>query len=531
MSGYIDRRRLLAGSAGAGLALSLPRVALAQAADPLDGIDAVVEGFLKQFGTPGVALAVVRPGQPDWVRGYGVRALGKPGRVDADTRFAVASNTKSMTAALLATLVDEGKVGWDEPVVKYLPDFAMYDEATTRAMTVRDLLVHRSGLPLGAGDLMIWPTTTHTREEVVRGLRHLKPVRGFRTGYDYDNVLYIVAGQLIERVTGQSWEEAVTARILRPAGMAQAVPAPSMAPAANLAGRHVKLGGPVYNMGTMQRVERQETDSFAPAGGVQASARDMAAWLRLQLAQGKAPDGRQVWSEAQAAELWKPQTIISNTAGPTPEEPGRSIFNTYALGWNVFDYRGERVVGHSGAMNGQLTITAMIPGRNAGVVVLTNAEERGVMTGLRNVLLDRLMGAPAFDWLDYYRRSVDRQHADALAQMAAARTARPPGGPTQPLDRYAGLYRDPWYGDMRIIRKGKTLSIALLKSPSMKGPLEVWGPDVFRTRFPDRTLEDAFVTFRMGPDGQVEEVTMKAVSPLADFSYDYHHLSFTRVGD
>ena len=124
------------------------------------------------------------------------------------------------------------------------------------------------------------------------------------------------------------------------------------------------------------------------------------------------------------------------------------------------------------------------------------------------------MGAPAFDWLDYYRRSVDRQHADALAQMAAARTARPPGGPTQPLDRYAGLYRDPWYGDMRITRKGKTLSIALLKSPAMKGPLEVWGPDVFRTRFPDRREEDVFITFKV-ENGAPVSATMKAVSPVA----------------
>lgn len=528
MSGFIDRRSLLLAGAGAGLALSASP-AFAQAADPLAGVDEIVAGFLAHFGTPGVALAVVRPGQPVWMKGYGVRALGSPAAVDANTLFAVASNTKSMTAALLAALVDEGKVAWDDPVVKHLPDFAMYDPDVTNVMTVTDLLVHRSGLPLGAGDLMIWPTTTHTRDEVVHGLRYLKPVRGFRAGYDYDNVLYIVAGKLIERLTGLTWEQAVTERILKPAGMTTAVPAPSLAPTTNLAGRHVKLGGPIYGMGTMQRVERQETDSFAPAGGVQASVRDMAAWLSLQLGKGKAADGRQVWSEKQAGELWKPYTIISNTAGPTPEEPGRSIFNTYALGWNVFDYRGERVVGHSGAMNGQLTITAMIPGRNVGVVVLTNAEERGVMSGLRNVLLDRMMGAPAFDWLAYYRKSIADQQAKALKELSEGQVSKAAGGPSQPLDRYVGLYRDPWYGDMRITRRGQTLHIAMLKSPAMRGPLEVWGPEVFRTRFPDRSLEDALVTFRLGANGQVAEVTMKAASPLADFSYDYHHLSFAPV--
>lgn len=527
MSGFLSRRGLLLSSAGAGLAAALPARAYTSPDNPLDDVDGLADQFLTHFGTPGVALGVVRPGMPDWIRTYGRRALMGPEPVDGDTLFAVASNTKAMTAAGLAMLVDEGKLAWDDPVTKHLPDFAMHEAITTQLMTVRDLLTHRSGLPLGAGDLMIWPTTLHTRQDVFRGLRHLKPVRGFRVGYDYDNVLYVVAGILIEKLSGKSWEDFTRERVLGPAGMATAVPAPSLVTTNNICGRHTKLGGPVYGMGTMQQMPRQETDSFAPAGGVQASVKDMLAWLKVQLARGKGPGGRALWQEARTDEMWAPQTIMRTSAGPTVDEPGRAIFNTYALGWNVFDYRGERVIGHSGAMNGQITYTAMIPARGVAITVLTNAEEGGVLNGLRNTLLDRMMGA-RFDWLAYWK-ALDKKNKDqALADLAAAETGKPQGGPSQPLAAYAGLYGDPWYGHMRVSLEDGGLNIYFVKTPAFAGRLEPWGPDTFRTRFADRTVEDAIVQFHM-KGGKVERVTMRALSPLADFSYDFHHLEFTPV--
>ena len=528
MAGFVSRRSLLLSGGAAGLALGFAPAGWAQAADPFDALKPKVDRFLAEFGTPGVALAVVRKDGADWLGTFGRQALSRRQPVDANTLFAVASNTKSMTAAGLAILVDQGKLAWDDPVTKHLPDFAMADEVTTKLMTVRDLLTHRSGLPLGAGDLMIWPTTTHTREEVVRGLRYLKPVRGFRVGYDYDNVLYIAAGALIEKLTGQTWEAWITANVLRPAGMATAVPAPSLVKTPNLAGRHARIGGPIYGIGPMKQVERQETDSFAPAGGVQASIRDMAAWVRTQLNSGKGPDGRQIWKPERQAEMWAPQTIIASTGGPTPEEPARAIFNTYALGWQVFDYRGEKVVGHSGGMNGQITYTAMIPGRGVGLVVLTNAEERGVMIGLRNVLLDRLMDAPAFDWLGYWKRAVEKQNREALAELEASAPKPGAGGPSLPLGGYAGLYRDPWYGDLKVSVEGGKLRVDFLKTKGFRGDLEPWGPDTFRTRFNDPTIEEAVLTFKV-EGGRVVLVTARALSPLADFSYDFHHLEFRPV--
>ncbi|MBP8247484.1 MAG: serine hydrolase [Phenylobacterium sp.] len=528
MSGYISRRGLLLTGAGAGLATALPTASWARAGrDALDGFDVTANAFLAAFGTPGVGIGVVRPGQPDFMRGYGVRTLGQPTLIGADTLFAVASNSKAMTAAGLAVLVDQGKLGWDDLVTKHLPEFAMYDPETTRLMTVRDLLTHRSGLPLGAGDLMIWPGTTHTRAEVLHGLRYLKPVRGFRVGYDYDNVLYVVAGILIERLSGKSWEDYITQTILRPCGMATAVPAPTMVANSDQAGRHARLGGPIYGIGEMTVVPRQETDSFAPAGGVQASVRDMLSWLKVQLARGKAADGRPVFSEAQARAMWAPQTLIRTSDGPTPDQPGLALADTYSLGWRVFDYRGERVIGHSGAMNGQITYTAMIPARGMALTVLTNAEEGAVLNGLRNVLLDRLMGK-SFDWLDYWKTKDRKDKQDALDTLRQAETSRPAGGPTQPLDRYVGTYADPWYGPIEVSRRGEGLHLRMVKTPAFAGPLEVWGPDVFVARFADPKVEVPIVTFHM-EGGRVARITMKALSPLADFSYDFHHLDFTPV--
>jgi len=529
MSGYISRRGLLLSGAGAGLATALPTTSFARAGarDALDGFDVTAKAFLAAFGTPGVGIGVVRPGKPDFMRGYGVRTLGKPAPIDADTLFAVASNTKAMTSAGLAVLVDQGKLSWDDLVTKHLPEFAMYDPDTTRVMTVRDLLTHRSGLPLGAGDLMIWPGTTHTRAEVLHGLRYLKPVRGFRVGYDYDNVLYVTAGILIERLSGKSWEDYITQTILRPSGMATAVPAPSMVTNPNQSGRHARLGGPIYGIGEMTVVPRQETDSFAPAGGCQASVRDMLSWMKVQLARGKAADGHQIFSKEQADAMWAPQTIVRTSDGPTPDEPGRALFNTYALGWNVFDYRGEKVIAHSGGMNGQITYSVMIPGRGVAISVLTNAEEGAVLNGLRNTLLDRMMGK-SFDWLTYWKKLDRKNKAQALADLHAAETTRPAGGPTQPLDRYVGTYADPWYGPIEVNRRGDGLYLRMVKTPAFEGPLETWGPDTFVARFNDPKVEIPIVTFRM-QDGHVAEITMKALSPLADFSYDFHHLDFTPV--
>jgi CubicO group peptidase (beta-lactamase class C family) len=521
-----SRRAVLAGGIG-GLCLgAFPSLARARTDDGA-AIDALAQEFLTRFEVPGLAVAVIRPGQPDHVRGYGVRTLGRSDPVDTHTLFGIASNSKAFTAAALAILVDEGKLGWDEPVVRYLPDFEMFDPAVTRMMTVRDLLVHRSGLGLGEGDLMEFPATTHSVQDIVHGLRYLKPERGFRAGYAYDNVLYIVAGTLIAKLGGQSWEDFVTARLLRPLGMTESVAGFGHLAGRNVAGRHARLGPPLRGMGPMRVVRPDEQDKIDAAGGINASVHDIVSWFRAQLAHGRLPGGGRLWSERQADEMWTPQTITSSSGGPTPDMPTQPVIAGYALGWFVQDYRGHRLVSHSGGLTGQVTQHALLPELGGAIAVYTNEETGVASLGLRNALLDRLIGAPPFDWAAAMSRRRDEQRSEALKTLGGG-LKPPPGGPTLPLDRYAGRYRDPWYGDVVVARRGAGLAIDFTRTPVFKGALEPWGTDAFRTRFPEGVGEDAVVSFAVA-GGIVTGVTMKALSPLADFSFDFQHLAFQPV--
>ena len=314
-----SRREIILGGSAALLTAPVPL----RAASTVKGeaeVTAIVEAFLAAFPVPGIGVSVIRPRFPDLARGYGVRRLGQPALVDAHTRFAIASNTKAFTAAALALLVEDGKLGWDEPVVRYMPDFRMYDPAVTQMMTVRDLLVHRSGLGLGQGDLMLFGTD-HSLEDIFRGLAFLKPHRGFRSGYAYDNILYLIAGMLTERVSGRKWEDFVTDRLLVPLGMRESGASRSRTVTENIAARHARMGPPVRGMGALKEIPTGGEDKINSAGGIVTSPHDALAWLHVQLARGALPGGERLWSEAQQAEMWKPQIINSSTTGPTAENP------------------------------------------------------------------------------------------------------------------------------------------------------------------------------------------------------------------
>ena len=531
----MNRRSLFGATALAASALPLSRAFANDTAatarfDPAF-IDAEAERMRKAFDVPGFGVAIIGASAEPWVKGYGVRNLGKPEPIDAHTRFAIASNSKAYTAAAMSILIDEGKLGWDEPVVKYLPDFKMYDPAVTQMMTVRDLLCHRSGLALGAGDLLYFPDTTHTAEDALHALQYLKPARPFRGGYAYDNILYTVAGLLIARVSGKSWSDFVAERILAPIGESDAVPNLDRLRTDNVAGRYGQRQDNMMGVGTLTAVRPvgEHGDVIAPAGGINASATDQARWLMTQLAKGKAPDGTRIWSEKQSDEMWKPQVITNSGDGPSPEDPSRPVLQAYALGWFIQDYRGERLVNHSGGLIGQVTQTAMVPRRGLGVVVFSNCEGGG-STMLRNSILDHLLGAPSTDWAALGKARVEKMQAQMLAASDHSIDKAPAGGPSLHLDAYVGRYRDPWYGDVTVARSGADLAIAFIPTPGFKSVLEPWGPDTYRTRFPKEAGgEDALITFVV-KDGKVVQVLMKPFSPFADFSFDFQHLDFKPVG-
>jgi CubicO group peptidase (beta-lactamase class C family) len=483
---------------------------------------------------PGLGITVVENGQITLAKGYGVRRMGGTDKVTDSTLFGVASNTKAFTAAALAMLVEEGKVAWDDPVTKYLPTFAMSDPIVTQLITVRDLLCHRSGLTLGAGDLMIWPNPTHTRADIVAGLKYLPLGTGFRTGYAYDNVLYVVAGEVIAAVTGAPWETFIQTRILTPLKMTDCVPLPSLIGSRPRAEPHARMGPPVRGLGPQTVLPFDGSfDSAGAAGGLNASPRDIGKWMQVQLGLGTTPGGVKLWTEASAREMWKPHTITAWTDGPVADNPVRPTMQAYGLGWFLHDHRGEKLVWHTGGLAGFISYTGLLPGRKSGIMVMTNAEEAPVFRSLRYGGPDRLQGRSDFDWIASSKKVQAASDAKLIQDAAAAVT--PQGGgvaPTLPLAAYAGTYRDPWYGTITVSVSGKgqkaALKIAFDKTPVLKGGLRPFDGDTFRTWFDDRSQEDAFVVFAV-KDGAVTGATMRAVSPLADFSYDYQDLRLAKV--
>jgi CubicO group peptidase (beta-lactamase class C family) len=517
-------------------AVALLSATTAHAAPPAD-LDAYARHVLEAFETPGMSIAIVERGQPTVLRSYGVRRMGQPAQVDQDTLFAIGSTTKAFTSAVLATMVDEGKLTWDTKVSDVLPGFKLQDAYASSEMTVRDLLVHRSGLGLGAGDLLFYPPGDRSRAEIVHSLRYLKPASSFRSTFAYSNMMYLVAGEVIKAVGGASWEEAVRQRIFDPLQMTATTTSSVMPADANRAWPHSRIttdmrgDGPVVALAAPANI-----DTVGSAGSIQSSISDIARWLELQVGRGHDPrTNRRVFSEAQAREMWTPQMVVPVAPNPKGLEVAQAAYKAYGLGWLVSDFRGTQIVAHGGGVPGMVVLLAIVPSRDVAFAIFLNSEETNALSAMQYRLLDHYLGVTSPDWTSALvaarqaRVASGREAlaADAASQkMLATTKAR---GPSLPLDGYAGRYHDAWYGDATIERTTTGLKIRLERTPALAGPLEHVRFDTFVARWADRSLEDAYVTFALNADGAIDRMTMKAVSPLADFSFDYPDLLFRPV--
>jgi CubicO group peptidase (beta-lactamase class C family) len=487
-------------------------------------IDATVTRAMKAFQVPGMAVGIVKDGKLVYAKGYGVRELGKTPPVDADTLFQIGSNTKAFTAAALAILVDEGKIRWDDKVIDFLPQFRMQDPYVTREFTIRDLLTHRSGLGMGAGDLMFFPATDLSRDEIIRGLRFLKPVSGFRSKFDYDNLLYMVAGQIIPAVTGKSWEDFVTERILDALQMR-----PCAASYDRILDRSDVAAPHVVVKGGLQTIPVLNMDAVGPAGTINCSINGMAKWLETQLAAGKTPTGQQLFSAERSEEMWSMNTIIP--VSPLLSTMYRTHFNGYALGWGVQDVLGYKKVAHTGGVLGSVTWVAMIPELKLGVLVFTNQQSGIAMEAVGDQILDAYLKAPRRDWVEIGSAyGAKRDAAAKTIEDAAAKTEGSSGSPSLTLAAYAGTYRDPWRGDATVRLENDKLVLKISRTNSLEGALTPYSGNIFIVHWNDRTLNaDAYVRFDQGYDAKITEMNMQAVSPATDFSFDFQDLHFSKT--
>ncbi len=492
---------------------------------PLDRlVTETVERARQEFNVPGMAVAVVHDGKVLLARGFGVRKLGESAAVTPDTLFGIASNSKAFTSAALAMLVDDGKLAWDDRVIDRLPEFALSDAYVTREMRIRDLLCHRSGLGLGAGDLMFFPRSDLTPEQILYRLRFVPLATSFRSEYAYDNVLYLVAGAVIQKISGLTWQQFIRQRFYQPLGMdGSRTSINDVSSSDDVAYPHAMTEGKL----TTLPLSSLALDNNAPAGALVSSVADLSKWVIALLNRGQTGDGKRLITEAQMKELWTPLILLHPPDPPAPIVEARSNFVTYAMGEMVRDYRGRLMITHTGGLQGMVTQVTMIPDLKLGVIVLTNQEVGAAFSSVSQTVIDHHLSAPPKDWVAAYAQVKKNREAEAnkaVADAAAKRNAQ--STPSLPLASYAGRYRDSWYGDVVIEMKGNDLVMRFTHSPALSGALEHWQFNTFIARWTDRSLlADAYVTFTLDPDGAITGVKMKAVSPLTDFSFDFHDLA------
>jgi CubicO group peptidase (beta-lactamase class C family) len=401
----------------------------------------------------------------------------------------------------------------------------MYDPWVTREFTIRDLLTHRSGLGLGAGDLLFWPQADSTIEDVITAMRYLEPETSFRTAYAYDNLLYAIAGAVVGAVSGVPWEDFVEARIMEPLGMTECRTRPErVADSPNRATPHMVVNGKLETTFFSGR------GATAAAGAINCNVTGLARWAAMHLAGGKLPSGERLLSENTHSELWKPVTLIPVRS--RDREHGRTHFSAYALGWRLSDFHGHLLVAHGGALQGMTSYFGILPEKEVAVIVLGN-QWSSAPTAMTLGVLNAYLSETPEDWVAVIAEA-NVEEADRARKVVEEAFANrdADSSPSLPFESYAGTYRDAWYGDVFVEFREEGLMMRFGRSDLLTGPLEHFQYDTFVARWLDRSLHaDAYVTFILGADGKVESIRMKMLSPDTDFSFDFHHLDLRRVAE
>lgn len=464
----------------------------------LAGLDAYIEQAMRDWEIPGLAIAVVRGDEIVFARGYGERRLGAGEPVDEHTLFAIASATKAMTVAALGMLVDEGSLDWDDRVIDHLPAFELADPYVTRHLTIRDLLTHRTGV---ARHDNLWIAAPFDRTEILRRARHLPQVGGFRAAYGYNNIMYMVAGEVLAEVAGSSWDDILETRLFAPLGMTRTTSRAAVVDASdNVATAHVHDAGRIIPM------VRRNYDALGPAGSVWSSAWEMGRWLRLQMA-GGAHDGRRLLEQPTVDEMHEPQVIMRMDTTARRMFPTQSFF-AYGLGWRMHDYHGRKVVQHTGAVNYTRTQVGMIPSEDIGVVVMTNLSTSTLQTALMYRVFDAFLGIPATDWSEEYLALAERSAAAAdrrAEELAASRVAGT--SPSLPPDGYAGTFADSLFGEVQVALEDGEL--VLHYSPDYVADLEHWHYDTFRAAWRSAGFGRTFVTFSLDAGGRARALELQ----------------------
>lgn len=491
-------------------------------------LDNLVKNTLTTFDVPGISVGVIKDGKLIYSKGFGVRSLTNKQPMNEETLVGIASNSKGFTCTALAILADEGKLNWNDKVSKFIPEFQMYDPYVSKEITIKDLVTHRAGLGLGQGDLMFFPEGgTQTVEDIVKNVKYLKPATSFRTKLDYNNIMFIIAGEVIHRISGKSWAEFVEERIMKPVGMTSSFGSYNRAKAAsvsNIIDAHAPVNGKAI------AVPHDWNETANAAGGILSNIKDMSLWAECLIDGFTTKSGQKLISDKQIQELWQ----IQQPAPIALQNPYSSGFYGYGMGWFLSDVKGHKQVQHTGGLIGTVTQFTVIPDLKLGIVVLTNQQSGAAFNTITNTIKDAYLGIPDRDWLKTYgsrmadyNAKVEKEKKEIFEKSALF--AKDKKNQVK-ANQIVGTYRDPWFGDVEISSVQNTYRVSCKTSPRLKGELLSYSTNTFIVKWDDRSYDaDAFMNFYFDENGSAQTIKMKPISSITDFSFDFEDLDLKRV--
>ena len=494
-------------------------------------VDKLVNNAMQKFNVAGVAVAIVKDGKPIHAKGYGVKSVDTKAKVDEHTLFAIASNSKAFTTAALAILEDRGKLKWTDKVVDVIPEFKMYNDYVTQNFTIADLLTHRSGLGLGVGDLMHFPDgADFTIDDIIKSFQYFKPQSAFRTKWDYDNLLYMVAGEVIKRVSGMEWGDFVTNNIFKPLQMNETFS--SIHRVTNSNQLAVPHSNSINNQ--LRTINHYMTDPEkmnGAAGAIISNVSDLSKWLITRLNKGDYGKdlGQSLFSLKNHHKMWQIHTVTNARKSPRYN----SHFAGYGLGWFLTDVKDDMMVSHTGGIPGMLSKVVMIPDLNLGIVVLTNTESGGgpAFSAITQTILDSYLGLDKFNWVDYYYEASQKRVASSdKVTTQVWKTVEKSKSVKIDANQYIGIYKDNWFGKVEVFLNNGKLWFKSYRSPKLNGPMRYYKGNAFAIRWEYQDMNaDAFAIFSLDEEGKAQSIKMKGISPDIDFSFDFHDLGLKRV--
>lgn len=476
----------------------------------LKELDKYFAKMVEDWDLPSASIGIVKDGELIFTGNYGVLEVGKEGMPNEETLYAIASNSKAFTSAIIGMLVQENKLNWDDKVKKHLPYFAMYDPWVSEHLTIRDMLSHRVGLGTFSGD-NIWYKSELSSKEIIERIQYVPQAFEFRAGYGYSNLMYITAGELIQSITGKSWGENVQERILDPLGMSRTISSLNdLDKKGNYATPHARKDDKNYTIPWVN------WENVASTGGLISSVEDLSKWMIFNLNHGIHQNDTLLTAQTRNM-VWTPHTnfTVDHTSGNSFDRH----FSGYGLGWGLSDYHGRLRVGHTGGYDGFITAITLIPDENLGIVVLTNGVKSPIMAATYYAI-DKFLGVEEKDWSKIYLESSNRR-AEADTRISDRKAKRELNTtPSVPVDGIVGKYMSDLAGEITISQNNDEISLQFQDSPLLSAKLTHWHHDVWQIHWDHPQAWFSFGTIKINTDNNMNVLGFDFDVPNDDFFFE-----------